>query len=96
MDTNVGQFGFLPICKTISFSGEVFALLEDFNETMTALRSATNADGLVYLPLEKRMRGEPGILDGNSCQKINGIGKRFRELNVPPIYIVCQLHMSSG
>ncbi|THJ18633.1 MAG: hypothetical protein CAF42_010120 [Nitrospira sp. CG24B] len=64
MDTNVGKFGFLPIDKTISFSGGAFSLLEDFNETMTAVRSATNADGFVYPPLEKQMRGQPKILDG--------------------------------
>ena len=64
MDTNLGKFGFLPIDRTISFSGGAFSLREDFNEVLAVVRSATNADGFVYPPLEKQMRGEPRILAG--------------------------------
>ncbi|MFO0700465.1 MAG: hypothetical protein U0236_14685 [Nitrospira sp.] len=54
MDVNVGKFWFLPIDKTISFSGGAFSLVEDCNERLTAVRSATNADGYIYPPRTER------------------------------------------
>jgi hypothetical protein len=65
MDSKVGQFGFLPIESTIRFSGGAFVLLDDYQEVAGAVRANTNADGFIYPPLEKRMRAQPKIRDGN-------------------------------
>ena len=64
MDSRGGWFGFLPIQRTISFSGGAFALLDNYQEVEGAVRAAANADGFVYPPLEKRMRAQPKFHDG--------------------------------
>ena len=65
MDSKASQLGFLPVERTICFSGGAFVLLDDYQDVAGAVRAATNADGFVYPPLEKRMRAQPKVRDGN-------------------------------
>ena len=65
MDSKASQLGFLPVERTIHFSGGAFVLLDDYQDVAGAVRAATNADGFVYPPLEKRMRAQPKVRDGN-------------------------------
>jgi len=63
MDSKASQLGFLPVERTIRFSGGAFVLLDDYQDVAGAVRAATNADGFVYPPLEKRMRAQPKFHD---------------------------------
>jgi hypothetical protein len=66
MDSKFSQFGFLPVASTIHFSGGALVLLDSYQEVADAVRAATNTDGFVYPPLEKRMRAtQPKVRDGN-------------------------------
>jgi hypothetical protein len=65
MDSKASQLGFLPVERTIRFSGGSFVLRDDYQDVAGAVRAATNADGFVYPPLEKRMRAQPKVRDGN-------------------------------
>ncbi len=69
MDSRGGWFGFLPIQRTISFSGVSLVLLDNYQEVEGAVRAAANADGFVYPPLEKRMRAQPKFHDGKVLPK---------------------------
>lgn len=66
MDSKASQLGFLPVERTIRFSGGAFVLLDDYQDVAGAVWAATNADRFVYPPLEKRMRAtQPKVQDGN-------------------------------
>jgi hypothetical protein len=56
----------LSDARTIHFSGGALVLLDNYQEVADAVGAASNADGFVYPPLEKRMRAtHPKFRDGN-------------------------------
>ncbi|MDR4469847.1 MAG: hypothetical protein MRJ68_16380 [Nitrospira sp.] len=63
-ELKAGRFGFLPIERTISFSGGALVLLDNYQDSVGLVNAATNADGFVYPPIERMFRAQPKILDG--------------------------------